>query len=364
MRPLRVYGGSSGGGLRLPEAQASRRNLYGPRGVTISGDSLIICDTGNHRVLLYRDFRTNPSIEADLVIGQPDFDSERPAWPDPVRGLFMPTDAKIVDKRLFIADSWHHRIVIYELDHQGKPHSLPMAVIGQRSLEEVEANRGESECDGASLYWPFGFGFLDDGFWVADTGNRRVLRWRDWQSAIDKPAEEVIGQDADDCREENRGRVGGDSFRWPHSVDGAGDVTYIADAGNHRVLGFDLPHVDRAADTVIGQSSFVDNTEWPYAPQGPDRLRFPYGVSVDGGRLAVADSANNRVLLFDSLPGGVGAKADHVIGQPDFESYGENQWRVMSDATLCWPYAVDLVDDVLVIADTGNNRVVVWKLED
>ncbi|WP_298343424.1 NHL repeat-containing protein [Ferrimicrobium sp.] len=364
MRPVRVYGGVSGGGLRLPEAQASRRNLYGPRGVTISEDSLIVCDTGNHRVLFYRDFLTNPSIEADLVIGQPNFDSERPSYPDAQSGLFMPTDAKVVDQRLFIADSWHHRIMIYEINDQGEPNPHPSGVIGQGGFGEVEANRGHSECDATSLYWPFGFAFLDDGFYVADTGNRRVLHWRDWRAAMDEPADVVVGQDAADLREENRGRVGGDSFRWPHGIDGQGELIYLADAGNHRILGFDTPHKDRDADIVVGQSSFIENSEWPYAPQGPDRLRFPYGVSVDGGRLAIADSANNRVLLFDALPIGVGAKADRVIGQMDFESYGENQWRVMSDSTLCWPYAVDLVGDVLAVADTGNNRVVIWLLED
>ncbi len=364
VRPVRVCGGQESGGLRLPVAQASRRNLYVPRGVTIWGDDLIVCDTGNHRVLFYRDFLTRRQLQADLVLGQPDFDSEHPSNPDARHGLFMPTDAQVVEDWLIIADSWNHRLVGYRLRDLGRNDCELALVIGQPNPGVVDANQGNQVCDDRSLYWPFGFAVLADGFYVADAGNRRVLRWRDWQSATREPAELVLGQDDPSHREDNRGRLGGDSFRWPHAIDGEGDVIFIADPGNHRVLGFREPHVDREADIVIGQPSCMENSEWPYAPQGPDRLRFPYGISVDAHRLAIADSANNRVLVFDSLPTGCGEKAQRVLGQPDFEAYGENRWDVLADNTLCWPYGVDMVDDIIAIADTGNNRIVIWTLED
>ncbi len=47
-------------------------------------------------------------------------------------------------------------------------------------------------------------------------------------------------------------------------------------------------------------------------------LNFPRFALSDGTRLFVADSGNDRVLVYDEVPTENGAKADEVIGQPDF----------------------------------------------
>lgn len=96
--------------------------------------------------------------------------------------------------------------------------------------------------------------------------------------------------------------------------------------------------------------------------QTGDRFRFPYGAVVDDGRLAVADTANNRILLWDSLPDDPvgGRPADHVLAQPDFASNGENRWDLVGRDTLCWPYGLHLHRDLLAVADSGNNRVMLW----
>ena len=78
-------------------------------------------------------------------------------------------------------------------------------------------------------------------------------------------------------------------------------MLYVADAGNHRVLGWSgLPEKDRDADLVLGQADFTSAREWPYTAQGPAALRFPYSLALQGETLAVADTANNRVLLWQT----------------------------------------------------------------
>ena len=47
-------------------------------------------------------------------------------------------------------------------------------------------------------------------------------------------------------------------------------------------------------------------------------MRLPTAVATDGRNLAVADTANNRVLLWKSIPTQIGQPADIVVGQPDF----------------------------------------------
>ena len=137
----------------------------------------------------------------------------------------------------------------------------------------------------------------------------------------------------------------------------------VADAGDHRILGWSPhPPTDCPADLVIGQPNFTSATEWPYGPHTGDRFRFPYAVGLDpvGDRFVVADTANNRILLWDGVPTD-GRPADHVLAQPDFGSNGENRWTSVQRDTLCWPYGISLRDDRLAVSDSGNNRVVIWR---
>ena len=80
-------------------------------------------------------------------------------------------------------------------------------------------------------------------------------------------------------------------------------------------------------------------------------------------RLYVADTYNNRILGYRDLRNlQAGVKADIVIGQPDFASNGENRWKKVDRDTLCWPYGIHLHRGQLAIADSGNNRVMIWQI--
>jgi hypothetical protein len=52
--------------------------------------------------------------------------------------------------------------------------------------------------------------------------------------------------------------------------------------------------------------------------------------------------------------------AQRLTGQPTFIARGDNRWGEPSRESLCWPYAVSSCGTTLVIADTGNNRVLLW----
>ncbi|GFG50642.1 hypothetical protein MAGR_20830 [Mycolicibacterium agri] len=229
----------------------------------------------------------------------------------------------------------------------------------------VEPNAGR-DCSADTLYWPFGIALIGSRFWIADTGNRRVLGWQNGIPEPGQPADIVLGQPDPAHREENRGgAVNASSFRWPHALAGHQDLLLVADGGDHRVLGWSpQPVTDRPADLLLGQPDFATAQEWPYAPQQADRFRFPYSVALqqsDAGAqiMAVADTANNRVLLWDGVPTD-GRGADVVLAQPTFAANGENRWSAVEPDTLCWPYGVCLSNDLLAVADSGNNRVVLW----
>ena len=93
-------------------------------------------------------------------------------------------------------------------------------------------------------------------------------------------------------------------------------------------------------------------------------MRFPYAVAADAERLVVADTSNNRLLLWHEWPrDGAGSPADTVLAQPDMASNGENRWISVEDDSLCWPYGLSLFGALLAVADSGNNRAMIWRLD-
>lgn len=144
---------------------------------------------------------------------------------------------------------------------------------------------------------------------------------------------------------------------------------YVADAGNHRVLGWaSIRSHGQPADVVLGQPSPTSAVENPYRPQGPRSFRFPYAVAASpSGALYVADTSNNRIGVFDDVAATVAAEPvgppfDRVLGQPDFDANGENRWDRVEADTFCWPYGLAFRDGVLAVADSGNNRVMLWTV--
>lgn len=359
-------GAASLGGLALPAASPTRSQMYAPRGVFLNEDWLVVADSGNHRILLWHGLPSEDGQPADVVLCQPDFFTEGPKanGRGSANGLHLPTGVAIHNGRLIVADPWHHRILVWN-EVPTVSDTPPAYALGQPDLESVEPNQG-TDVRADTFYWPYSFGFAGEWFYVADTGNRRVLGWREFPSPGQRP-QVILGQPDEHSRGENRdGPVSARSFRWPHAIAGNSDVLYVSDAGNHRVLGWNgLPDTDRDADLVLGQTNFTTSAEWPYTAQGPVALRFPYSLALQGDTLAVADTANNRVLFWQDLPrDGAGIPALAVTGQVDFQGNGENRWKAVLPDSLCWPYGVALFRQTLVVADSGNNRVTLWEIED
>jgi hypothetical protein len=344
----------SPGGLALPAAAPTPSQFYAPRGVFANDEMLVVADSGNHRVLIWHGVPCSDGAPADVVLGQPDFYSEGE------RLFKLPTGVIVTDGQLLVADAWHHRILVWRKlpERNDQP---PDAVIGQDDLGGVLENRGAA-IDARSFFWPFGIAYIEGWFYVTDTGNRRVMAWHGLPEP-NQPADVIVGQDGADKGLENRGvGVGPNSFRWPHAVAGDGRMIYVADAGNHRVLGWRTPLTDRPADVLMGQEDYASARELAYHAQGPRKLRFPYSVALNGGMLAVSDTANNRVLFWREPPcAGCFSAADAVLGQDSFDGNGENRWKSVERDSLCWPYGIHLHKGLLCVADSGNNRVTLWR---
>jgi hypothetical protein len=114
------------------------------------------------------------------------------------------------------------------------------------------------------------------------------------------------------------------------------------------------------ADVVLGQPDFT-KTDIGITQRN---LRTPSAVATDGRYVAVADTDNNRVLIWNNIPSDNGAPADIVVGQPDFTSAGLNFGGVGSTPSakgLRGPQGVWIQDGKLYVADTQNHRVLIWN---
>jgi hypothetical protein len=72
----------------------------------------------------------------------------------------------------------------------------------------------------------------------------------------------------------------------------------VADSTNNRVLLWnDFPSENfQAADVVIGQSDFTSNA----TAAGATGLTRPQGVFIGDAQLVVGDNQNSRYLIYDS----------------------------------------------------------------
>ena len=81
-------------------------------------------------------------------------------------------------------------------------------------------------------------------------------------------------------------------------------------------------------------------------------------ADTSNNRIAIVDDA---AATFAAEP--VGGSFDRVLGQRDTDANGENRWDRVEHDSLCWPYGLSYHRGRLAIADSGNNRVTVWGVE-
>ena len=87
-------------------------------------------------------------------------------------------------------------------------------------------------------------------------------------------------------------------------------------------------------------------------------LNHPNGIASDGTRFLLCDRFNNRVLVWNSLPENWDDEPDLVLGQPDFSQ--NDPGRGMGK--MNWPGNVSVSQNGMVaVADTENDRILIWN---
>jgi uncharacterized protein (TIGR03437 family) len=279
---------------------------------TGSTPHLYVADPGNNRILGFRDLRSiNADSQADIVIGQPDFQTAvcNYSSSSPTHGgdpnapnqssLCGPTGV-LVDGQgnLYAADSLNGRVVRFPapFSYQGKLEPADV-VLGKPNF----TSQTLTDPSQFNMARPYGLAFSGaNGLVVSDVSQNRVLYFPTSNGTFTsadngKAATKVFGQ----------GQFlsitpGSDSasLNGPRHVatDTNGQI-YVADAGNNRVQIF--PDPNNPNTPLRGATSLISIT---------DNLTSPHGVYVSPstGEVWVTDTGNSsprakRYVRFDQL---------------------------------------------------------------
>jgi hypothetical protein len=369
-------------GTAPDQGGAARANtLHNPFGAPlVANGRLFIADSGNHRVLAFNALPTENNASADFVLGQPDFQT---STPDTTRsGMNRPWSVATADGKMLVVDSGNNRVLIYDaVPTDGS--ALPDLVLGQPNFDTT----GDA-CAADGLAGPASATVTPQGkLIVTDSSHNRVLVWQELPTQNGQEPDLVLGQaDMLHCAsndDDQNGTDDGDpSARTLHGPIGVwADETrlVVADYVNHRVLVWTtFPNASfQPADLVLGQSSFThnarnDDDQDGTADAGPTArtMYLPAFVHSNGAQLVVADSNNNRTLIWNGFPTASFQPADTVLGQSSFTRNAANDDNQdgtpdanASARTQKLPIGALFDQSKLLIADFGNNRLLVYQSE-
>lgn len=238
----------------------------------------------------------------------------------------------------------------------GQPASF---VIGQPDMVSVTET-----ADDKFLGEPYGRVLIVNGvLYVPDDGAGRVMGYSEVPTASNASADFVLGKAN---FTDTTSTVSASTMLGPGTLDTDGNRLFVTDYWNSRVLIYDtVPSTDGAAASLaIGQPDLESG-----APAcSATGLHFPESVTYAAGRLIVADSENNRVLIWNTVPEEDGVAADIVLGQASFTTCASNDDdqdgtsdAAPSDRVMYYPSDAWSDGEKLIVADPNNNRVLIWN---
>jgi uncharacterized protein (TIGR03437 family) len=391
-------------GATITQAQIDHTMMIEPQGIFMlpNNQGIGVVDTESSRILLFDPYTAAPaagsswdpntsfSPQAKTIIGQA---NSCAAWagqacraanngnPSPSAStLDYPSAVALAGPDLLVADAGNNRVI--GVPQQGGAYVSTLSanrVLGQDRMDTFSINliegrefafvsqNAQGNCADAAM--AIDSTGATPHLYVADPCNNRVLGFNDARKlAPGAKADIVIGQPDMQtalCNYPtgNPNQPGQSNLCGPTGllVDSSGNL-YVADSGNGRVLRFPSPFAYQSglepADRVVGQAGLYSKVTDP----SPATMAAPYGLALSGvNGLLVSDVQLNRVLYFPMANGDLtspqGETATKVFGQPDFVTIVKGT----DDTSMNSPRHVAADSSGrLYVADTGNNRVMIF----
>ncbi|HEV3119976.1 MAG TPA: thioredoxin-like domain-containing protein [Gemmataceae bacterium] len=239
--------------------------------------------------------------------------------------------ADAASRRLFIADSTHHRIVITDLE--GKK----IAIAGTG-----EPDKSDGPFDKAGFNDPQGMALRGDTLYVADRKNDLIR-------ALDLKARTVktiagTGEQGEERRHGGPALQVGLNSPWDLCLQGS--KLYIAMAGHHQIWLLDLEKGEIELYAGNGREDIADG------PLSEASFAQPSGLTSDGNTLYVADS---EVSAVRAVPLGGKGEVQTLVGRGLFD-FGDRD-GVGDEARLQHAIGVAFHEGKVYVADTYNSKI-------
>lgn len=270
--------------------------------------------------------------------------------------LNSPSDVLGTEGMLIAVDSWNNRLLIWD-PAPSSTGALPDVVVGQADFTTAETG-----CSGKRVMDVEGAFAVNGVLMVADMNNNRTLIWNSVPTANDTPADLVLGQaDFLSCQP-NRGEADASAYTMhkPGGVWSDGERLVVADTGNNRLLIWNtFPALSNTpADLVVGQPDFSTTSPglWDIYLQEPVR------VHSNGAQLFSAGCDGNRVMVWNPMPVMNTAPAWVVLGQPDFESdLPNNGMGTPGPRYMDCPGGLFAHKKIVIVGEWGNSRYTIFR---
>ena len=238
-------------------------------------------------------------------------------------------------KRLFVADTNHHRVLVTDLDGRAT------AVIGAGEIGLKDGKFAD-----AQLHQPQGMALSADGrtLYIADTENHAV-RAADLEK---QTVTTLAGTGKQTYEREPNGPGKETALSSPWDLARVGDTLFIAMAGTHQVWKLDLKTDNVALHAGSGPESAEDG------PNAEATFSQPSGFATDGKVIYVADSESSTIRAVEAADDG---KTTSVAGSNNLFGFGADDGRG-NKARFQHPLGVALHgEDTLFVADSFNHTI-------
>jgi uncharacterized protein (TIGR03437 family) len=265
-----------------------------PTYIATDGKILVLSDTDNNRVLIWNTIPTLPDEPADIVLGQTNFTTGTLGLTaSTLRG---PQGVWVQGTQLFVADTQNHRVLIWNSIPTSNGQAADV-VLGEPNFTTAPPSTTSNLPPTASnLFSPVSVTSDGQRLYVADLGHSRVLIWNSIPTQNAQPADVEVGQPNMTSQGDNNvsgvcPSTGTDADGFPTFAPGC--QTFCPSVGSDSL------------GTLI------------YPARCGLTLSSPRYALSDGQRLFIADSGNDRVLVYNTIPTTNAVKYDRNLGQVD-----------------------------------------------
>jgi hypothetical protein len=326
----------------------------------VDGTRLLVPDLANHRVLIWNTLPTVSNASADRVLGQSSMDqnSANAGGSVGLAGLNAPIAVYASGNTIAVSELNNNRIAVWTAAIAGNGQSANL-ILGQSTTTGSTANAGG--VSGSSVNNPTSVAGDGTRLVISDRQNNRILLYPTMPTMTGAPASLVVGQpDTVSARLNNGGSISASSLTSPNGVSMLGTRFGISD-GAFRVLIWNTPPTARGdlPQIALGQPNFTMSEQFGGTTTATS-MCGPTGLHSDGTRLFVGELCANRTTMWNTLPTLTQQPADFALGQPDLVTATPNT-GVVSASSMFGRSHPHTDGAHVFVADSRNNRVLIWN---